>query len=75
MAWGTYKQNMEDRAKHGRHKPHKGEDSGLAKLTKEEVDSIRTEYTTGRVTQRELAAKYKVCQQHVSGIINKVFWA
>jgi len=59
------------------HRSHhsKGEEHNLVKLTEGEVRSIRVEYASGGVTQRELAAKYGVSRGHISDIASGKYWA
>jgi hypothetical protein len=54
--------------------PARGEASGKAKLTEEQVRALRAEYAAGGTSHRKLAAKYTVSQQSVAGIISRKYW-
>jgi DNA-binding MarR family transcriptional regulator len=43
---------------------------GSTKLTEDDVQSIRSEYATGNVLQRELAQRYNVSQSLISQILS-----
>lgn len=45
------------------------------KLTEEQVLAIRKEYRETKITQTELAKKYKVCKGSISHIVNGRNWA
>lgn len=42
---------------------------GFGKLTQNDVDEIRKEYLAGRKSQRELAQRFRITQQHVSKVL------
>lgn len=65
LAWGTTKQNAEDRDAHGR--TARGERSGVAKLTSKQVLSIRERIASGE-TQTSIAASLGVCVATVNHI-------
>ena len=70
LCWGTPKENVEDAIRHGTASCLRfGENSVAAKLTNQEVISIRKKYTEG-CTQKELADLYGVTQRHISDIVN-----
>ncbi|KKN69830.1 hypothetical protein LCGC14_0436540 [marine sediment metagenome] len=72
---GTHQDNMADMAARGRlHRPA-GELNGSAKLKQREVESIRSEYAAGGITQQALADKYGVAQSVVSDVVNGKRWA
>lgn len=77
---GTPKQNTDDmigkgRQRHdGPHSPAAGERHGRAKLTREQVDAIRTRYAAGGVTQEQLGHEYGISGAHVCGIVKGRFW-
>lgn len=48
---------------------------GKTKLTESEVRAIRSAYASGKVLQRELAAKYNVQPSLISLIVNRKRWA
>lgn len=47
---------------------------GAFKLTQEMVDAIRAEYSTGGISQREIAKRYELAQQTVSDIVTRRTW-
>jgi len=70
---GTNQDNLQDASKKGRTARQHGESHGQSKLTEVQVLSIRREYAEGK-TQRQLARKYNVSQQHISGIVTRKKW-
>lgn len=64
--------NDYDRDKKGRQA--RGERNGRAKLTKEQVLSIRKEYAEGNTSYSKLAVKYNVNQTLIERIVNKKLW-
>lgn len=52
----------------------RGERNGRAKLTRDQVETIRREYAAGAI-QRVLAARFGVRQCHISEIVRGVSWA
>lgn len=63
---GTHTDNMRDRAVRGRH-PN-------AKLSADAVEAMRREYSTGAVSQKELAVRYGVSQSAVSRAVHGKLW-
>ena len=57
---GTNKDNVADRDAKGRHAKLRGALNGQAKLTLPQVDEIRREYATRKVSKAELARRYGV---------------
>lgn len=53
----------------------RGERNGRAKLTKEDVDTIRAEYSRRGITQRELGNKFGVNGRQISHIVNGKSWS
>jgi hypothetical protein len=47
----------------------------IAKLTRPQVEEIRTRYAAGDVSQQDLADEYGMSQQHISQIVNNERWA
>ena len=74
---GTSADNSADMVKKGRAAHHwsgcKGEQHGNAKLTEDQVRSIRTEYQQG-ASQREIAARYGISHPNVGYIVRRVAW-
>lgn len=52
----------------------KGELSGTAKLTTEQVQCIRHAYEDDHISQSTIAASFGICQQVVSLIVNRKRW-
>lgn len=69
---GTHQDNMDDKSKKGRN--NRGVDQRLAKLTEEDVISIRVEYAAGGVTQQDLADKYSISRTSISLAVNYKSW-
>jgi hypothetical protein len=55
--------------------PNYGERNGRAKLTAEEVASIREEYAKGGISQQAIADRYGVNQTTISIVVRGVGWA
>ncbi len=64
--WGTSAENTNDQRKHGT--LIGGERHGMAKLSNEQVERIRS--LKGTVTQRAIANRFGISQGHVSDILN-----
>ena len=73
---GTYSDNMQDAyAKDRMVIPDtSGENNGRAKLTWNDVNTIRELYATGEFFQRELGERYGVKQRTISNIITEQNW-
>ena len=69
---GTYQDNYQDAKKKGRHSH--GEKHGLAKLTENNVRSIRSEYKTGATSYSRLANQYSVDIALICRIIQRKIW-
>lgn len=69
---GTPADNMADRDAKGRQAA--GEKNGVAKLTDNDVRTIRATYAKGGVTQEALARSFNVHQGLISGIIARRRW-
>lgn len=72
LKWGTRRENAADRILHGIN--NRGENSGVARLTEQDVRMIIYMCRTKEFTQQEIAEIYKVSQRCVSAIINKKRW-
>lgn len=69
---GTQKDNIDDMIAKGRGyklPPRRGEQHGMCKLTDDQVKEIRTLYSTTRISQDALAARFNIGQSQVSRII------
>jgi hypothetical protein len=71
---GTQADNMADKAAKGRCHDQRGERSHTAKLSRAQVADIKAKYLAGGVSQRALAASYKVSQRTVSDLLRGVCW-
>ena len=69
---GTQFDNSRDMSKKKRF-PRKSEHPN-SKLTQEDVDNIRLQYTTTDETQQSLASKYGVSRQLIGQIIKRIAW-
>jgi DNA-binding MarR family transcriptional regulator len=49
--------------------------NGNAKLTQEQVESLRFLHQTYGLTERALAAQFNICKTHAHRIINNLSWA
>lgn len=66
LRWDTYKANEADKVRHGTH--NRGERSGLAKLTNDQVREIMILLDENRVKQRVIARTYGVSDQTICDI-------
>ena len=73
---GTQQENIQDMIEKGRQRGAKGERNRHAKLTKEQVDSIREEYVRGSTSKGQvaLAKKYGVSQPAIGYIVRGINW-
>ena len=53
---------------------HSGENNGRAKLSKEDIITIRESYSQKLMNQNELSIKYNVSQSTIGSIINRKTW-
>lgn len=70
---GTHADNVHDCITKGRRRNVNGEAHGSAKLTAQEVKSIRVSAAQG-ISQRSLAAQFSVAESVVSRIVHRVLW-
>lgn len=72
---GTNKDNTQDMITKGRRfqPPTKGENNGNAKLSQENIDTIRNLYFSG-VRQKELVKLFGISRSQISKIINFETW-
>jgi len=70
---GTQAENMADMKSKGR--SSKGRLSGRAKLTEDQVISIRKEYAQGNITHMELGAKYNVVHRTIGFVTSRETWS
>lgn len=71
---GTHKENMTDMINKGRKNASKGEHRYNSKLTEKRVKFIRSWYSYGGITYKDIAAAYGLNETTVSRAINKVSW-
>lgn len=76
LCWGTKKDNMKDRKKHGTEKipNNSGEKNGQAKLSEKDVKLIFNSYWNEEYTQNELAEYFGVTRHCVGNIVRKRAW-
>lgn len=72
LRWGTPKENSGDRVRHGTQ--IRGENLHFARLDEKSVMQIRSDYARGGVTQKQLAARYRVHPHTVYLIIKGKTW-
>ena len=78
LEWCTHSYNIEHAINKGLLKISQGEDHGLAKLKREDVEFIRTHYTPydNQYGARALARKYGVHHSVIERIVhNKAWWS
>lgn len=73
LAWGTNKENAQDRARHG-NDPF-GERNGNSKLTEDIVRKIRKEYTESAPTYAALGRKYGVGSTAIEKVVKRERWS
>jgi hypothetical protein len=74
LEWVTQSENHKHAYRIGLQISQKGEENGLSKLTRKQVDEIRAKYIPVKYSQYKLAIEYGVCQQNISDIINYKLW-
>lgn len=70
---GTHQDNKDDAVLAGRHA--RGEKTGTARLSKEDILLIREAWANRELTQAEFAEEFNISQPHVSDIVNRRRWA
>lgn len=71
---GTQKDNMRDRDERGRHTPVRGEKHGCAKLTWDNVNEIRSLWSTGNYTRKQLAEDFGVALTTIDKVVRNKTW-
>ena len=74
LRWDTKSNNTFDAINHNKHVNNKGERSGQAKLTEQNVHIIIYMYYTGLFSQPTLAKLYNIGHSTVYNIVNKRKW-
>ncbi|MCZ6868105.1 MAG: HNH endonuclease [Gammaproteobacteria bacterium] len=72
---GTNPDNTADMVMKQRAARQRGETNGRSKLTEADVNTIRTRYASGGISQRKLAKDFGVSQALISVIVNRKNWA
>jgi len=70
---GTADDNMQDKTNKGR--ATRGADVNTCRLSRDQVQEVRAEYRSGKVTQQQLANRYGVKQPAISKIVLRTSWA
>jgi hypothetical protein len=73
LRWATPAENCADRTTHGTQAI--GERNPGAKLTQEDIETIRSHYIEGRYNQYELAEMFSVHQSCISRVVNGKRWS
>lgn len=73
LRWDTPKGNSADMMKHGRHYRASGDKNGSAKLTREQVESIRADRAAGMMI-KDIVKKYKCGKTTAIRIIHRYSW-
>jgi hypothetical protein len=73
LRWGTRADNHKDAFRNGK-RSNRGEKNPRSKLTQSDVDSIRAMYSSGGLSQSEIALMYNVKQTLVSMIVLNKIW-
>lgn len=71
---GTHQDNVDDKVSKNRQAKQAGEKHPQHKLTLKQVNSIRSQYVPGKVSQEKLARDFGVGQSEISDIINRKRW-
>lgn len=74
LEWCDRSMNMKHASKLGLLHINKGEASNLSKLTKDDIDEIRSMYNTGVYSMSYIGKKFKVSKGAILMIINKKTW-
>jgi DNA-binding NarL/FixJ family response regulator len=70
LSWKTHSDNEKDKFSHST--SARGERQWMAKLTEADVRAIRA--LAGTMSQREIAARFDLCQRSISGIVQRQTW-
>ena len=71
---GTYRDNLHDAIRKGRHKPQRAEKHGMSKLTWDDVDNIRRIYVPGVLGTVRLGRMFDVEPQTIWMIVKGRHW-
>ena len=71
---GSHLDNAHDRIKRGRSNTRKGSSHTWAKITEQDVLSIRQQYNGGKISQQSLATQFGLSQTAIGQIIRRERW-
>lgn len=76
LATGTHKDNVGDAIRHGTHTAlnQYGCDNPLARLDTNHILEIRNLYENDKISQKDLAIRFGVCQATINQIVNRKTW-
>lgn len=72
---GTTQDNVNDRERRKRGRRLRGPEHPNTTLTEQDVLEMRSSYSAGGVTQKEIAAKYSISDRTVGQIIRRSRWS
>lgn len=75
--WGTHKENMEDKIKHGVNNgtdKHGGSGNPAAKLKESDIAIIKEMYASGGISQNKIGIIYGVSQSCIYTVVNNKKW-
>lgn len=75
LIWGTQQDNMEDKSIRGRAWEPKGTLNHKAKLSENDIITIRSEFDLRSLNKKELSTRYGVSVVHITNIINRSRWS
>jgi len=75
LEWVTASENIFHAFKNGLRKPTDGIINGMAKLSNDDVLSIRKTYSEGNISQQKIGELYGVQQSCIQRIVSKKRWA
>lgn len=75
LEWATPKENIRHAHLNGLSISAKGSSVKGSKLTECLIPEIRAKYSTGKYTQKQLAAEYKVCLMSINLLVRGKTWA
>lgn len=73
---GTTQDNIDDMHRKGRNnqRPSPGEKNGMAKISKKEVNEIRSRYIKEKISAKKLGSDYGISESQTLRIINNQSW-
>lgn len=73
LRYDTHANNVRDQERHGTRNPAKGEDSGSAKLTEEDVKQIRQRFDSGEM-QKSIHKDFSVGKTTINSVCRRKTW-